>query len=158
LLAHLRVDRVASSPARRCLETLHLLPEAALPCVTDERLWEIDNGWFSGLTEDEARHRHPEHYQAWLDAPQDVRPGGGESLSEMQARVVEAVDDLRALKRPDETVLVVTHGGPIRVLLCRFNGVPLQAFHQLRCENLGLFRLNESPPQMSQIDARNPSP
>lgn len=45
----------------------------------------------------------------------NVAPPGGETFLQLQRRLVEAIDALR-LKHDGATVLVVAHGGPLRVL------------------------------------------
>jgi len=53
-------------------------------------------------------------------------PAGGGSLRGMVDRVIAGCDRLVEV-HPDETVLVVTHGGPLRVLLGDAKGMPLWA-------------------------------
>ncbi|SLN22705.1 histidine phosphatase family protein [Oceanibacterium hippocampi] len=128
--------RIAVSPARRCRETLEAAVAPPHPPTTfDERLWEIDNARFSGRLESAIMAEEPEHYRDWLERPHETRPGGGESLAEMQARVFAALDDIVAAAG-DETTLVVTHGGPIRLVRLALEGRPLSAFHDMRIENL----------------------
>ena len=57
-------------------------------------------------------------YRTWIDDPYGVTPPGGENLRETESRVLAAVTEL-----PDKemTHFVVTHGGPIRILLTRFS-------------------------------------
>ena len=38
----------------------------------------------------------------------------------------------------------MTHGGPIRTLLCRFEGRPLREFHDLTVSNLSTFVLQKT--------------
>ncbi|WP_438314908.1 histidine phosphatase family protein [Sporosarcina sp. FA9] len=54
-------------------------------------------------------------YRNWIDDPYGKAPRGGESLLEVEARIVPAL-----MKVPDQSV-VVTHGGPIRILLTLFS-------------------------------------
>ena len=56
-------------------------------------------------------------YRVWAHAhgPEDVCPGGGESRAETVARYVRGYRTI--LARPEETILVVAHGLPIRYVL-----------------------------------------
>lgn len=135
-----RPDRIVTSPARRCLETIAaMFGERAPGTRRDGRLWEIDLGSFTGLSEDEAASRHGEAWREWLATPGRVRPGGGESLSEMQFRVAAAVAALATAIDDRGLTLVVTHGGPIRVLACAFEGLSLDQFHAIAVDNLACF-------------------
>lgn len=56
-------------------------------------------------------------YRAWAHAhgPEDLCPGGGESRAQTVARYVRGYRTI--LARPEETILVVAHGLPIRYVL-----------------------------------------
>lgn len=124
---HLGLAAIARSDLPRVAETA--APTEELVPVTvqvDERLREIDVGSWSGLTRAQAAAADHERYAAWAGG-QDVAPGGGETFAELRARVVEALDDLVARVRSEErrTVVVFTHGGPIRVAVAAALGLPV---------------------------------
>jgi glucosyl-3-phosphoglycerate phosphatase len=77
----------------------------------DVRWREIDVGFWSGLTWAEVERRDPETLAAWQSGT-DVRRGGGETFAQLRARAWAAINDLRGV---GGTVVVFTHGGPIRV-------------------------------------------
>jgi len=56
-------------------------------------------------------------YRAWAHAhgPEDICPGGGESRAQTVARYVHGYRTL--LARPEETILLVAHGLPVRYVL-----------------------------------------
>ena len=112
-----RPDRIIRSPARRCRETVDALFGAAPPPVAeDARLWEISLGSFEGrLVEDIAREE-PEAWRAWKQQPSTARPGGGETLDEMAQRVFAALDETFDSMEPNEEILVVGHGVPLRLI------------------------------------------
>ena len=60
---------------------------------------------------------------AWTSAPLDFRAPGGESAREMSARVLAWLDDAVAA-RPAEPIVVVAHGGPLRVIAGHLLGLP----------------------------------
>lgn len=86
----------------------------------DERLREIDVGTWSGLTWPEVAERDPDTLTAWRSG-QDVARGGGETFAQLRRRVW---DCLTGLTDVDGTVLVFTHGGPIRVAVAAALGLP----------------------------------
>jgi alpha-ribazole phosphatase len=104
---------VISSPLSRC----RVLAEAAaardgLEVQYDLRLQELDFGTWEGRRWDEIARKD---IDAWALDPLEYRPGGGESLRVVWDRVVPAYEDCK--RAACERVLVVTHLGPLRVLL-----------------------------------------
>ena len=101
---------------------------AALAAVTglevthDAGLRETYAGVWQGLTNAEIQERYGEEYRLWrLGEP--VRRGGGELNTEVADRAVPVVlDAVKAL--PDNgTVVVVSHGGTIRMAIGRLLGL-----------------------------------
>ena len=79
----------------------------------DARLRECHFGDFEGKTYAELEMDND--YRNWLDDPQTHAPRGGESLADVEQRVMDALVSL-----PNGAV-VITHGGPIRIALTRFS-------------------------------------
>jgi 2,3-bisphosphoglycerate-dependent phosphoglycerate mutase len=121
-LAGEAIARVYTSPLRRAFETAGIVAERlGLAVEPLEPLREIDVGAWSGLTRDEVAASFPDEYARWLGrAPHGFE--NGETYKELAARVVPAIHEL-AERHPSETLLVVTHGGPSRVLQARAAGV-----------------------------------
>lgn len=111
-----RFDAIYSSDLARASETARAIGAAAKVDVQLlPSLREIDLGAWSGLTYEEIKAKFPEEI-ALLDQNIDMPRGGGESLSDLRNRVVEAVMAL-GNAHPGQTLAVVTHGGCIRMLL-----------------------------------------
>jgi probable phosphoglycerate mutase len=113
------IDRVVSSDLHRTEETVDVLLEHVDAPVTYDPGWrERDGGVFQGLEYGEVFERFPEHDvgEAGSKAAHR-RPESGESLVDARDRVLGAWESTLADSGPDETVLVVTHGGPIQVVL-----------------------------------------
>ena len=121
-LAGETIARVYTSPLRRASETAEIVARRlAVDVEPLEQLREIDVGAWSGLTRDEVAVRFPEQYARWLErSPHGFEDG--ETYAELAARVVPAVRRL-AERHRSETILVVTHGGPSRVLQARAAGI-----------------------------------
>ncbi len=77
---------------------------------------------------------------AW-EADASVTPPDGESLMQMRARVLAAADAL-AVRHPEATVALVSHVGPIKMLVCAALGLP----------PLGARRLWLDPASISVLD------
>jgi alpha-ribazole phosphatase len=64
-------------------------------------------------------------------------PPAGESLGQTHARVLRFLEGVAA-EHPRDTVLIVTHGGPLRMVVAGLLGMPLAAAFRLRMDNCGL--------------------
>jgi probable phosphoglycerate mutase len=127
LADELRGERLAAaytSPLRRAHETAAILAtELGLEPVADDALKEVDVGSWSGLTRDEVAARFPEGYARWLEYGHGWEDG--ETYEDLGARVVSGLVAIAA-RHPDEPVLAVTHGGPMRSALAVADGVPFE--------------------------------
>ena len=133
-------DRFLSSDLRRTRETTALVREqGSFPAPEFASGWrERSFGALQGLDYDRVFTEYPEFDAAANGVMAlEATPTRGESMVDAYERVVGAFDDLLAATGPDETVLVVTHGGPIYVLLAYVRGQTLpEAFgaeHQENC-------------------------
>ena len=86
-------------------------------------LRELDRGEWAGLTFAELDRRDPGAYQRWSAAPHEVRPPGGENLTDLTRRVVPALARIAAEHRGAE-IAIVTHSWVIRVAVCAALAVP----------------------------------
>lgn len=121
-LADAGVDRLVVSDLHRTQETARLLEAGGLDAETTyERAWRERNfGEYEGLDRDVVAERHPEFEpDASLTAVSDVP--GGESLDEFLQRVLAGWESLLA-GYEGESVAVVTHGGPVRVVVAEVTG------------------------------------
>jgi broad specificity phosphatase PhoE len=115
-LASAGLDVIVTSPLLRTVRTAQeVAAVTGAPVVTDEGFRETDFGDWEGLTFAEVRDRWPGEVTAWLADP-DVAPPGGESFTEVNARVTAALH--RVLDaRAGQTVLIVSHVTPIKTLV-----------------------------------------
>jgi len=111
------VTAVVTSPLSRCTRTARLIAAAAghVPVTVDEDLIECDFGAWEGLTFAEVGERWPDELDAWLGDP-TVAPPDGESFRQVARRVARVVERLRE-RRPGDTVVVVSHVSPIKLML-----------------------------------------
>jgi probable phosphoglycerate mutase len=110
------IAAVLCSPLRRTRETAEAVAAATgAPLLVRPGLIETDFGEWDGLTFTEARERDPELHGRWLGA-QDVAPPGGESFAQVRERVAAEQGEILAAY-PAQTVVVVSHVTPIKLLL-----------------------------------------
>ena len=126
-LARIPLAAIYASDLARARDTARAVAERrGMTVITRADLREVDVGSWSGLTRDDVEASDPEGIRRWLDGGRGWL--GGESYEEMAARVVAAVREIAAT-HPDETVLVVSHGGSVRAVHAQALGV---AFHAYR--------------------------
>jgi len=157
-LADLDLARAVASPLLRARQTAELaLGTRAARLSFDPDLREISHGHWEGRTLAEIRDRDPETLTAWRELPEQTRLPGGETLQEVQERAWAALARATEGLKGEDTLLLVTHDGINRVLLCRILGLPLArvwAFRQAPTtlnllegeglESLQLVRLNDA--------------
>ena len=85
---------------------------------------EFNFGKWEGLTLEEIKNSFDNGYGRWAADPGIVVPDEGESMSQLQARVVEALKEI-AKKEDGKTVLIGSHSSVIRALQCYIQGLPL---------------------------------
>jgi probable phosphoglycerate mutase len=117
------VCAIASSDLVRVTQTAAPAARAlSLEPYLDRRLREIDVGWWGGLTTAEIEARDPAMFAAFR-AGRDIPRGGAETEEQLRARVTAAVEDLRA-RCDGGTLLVFSHGGPVRSVVAAALGLP----------------------------------
>ncbi|MEX2475760.1 histidine phosphatase family protein [Marinobacter sp.] len=118
-------DRIITSPLLRCRKFAEqLATERGLPLEQDERLREISFGDWEGMTADAILAHDPEALTRFWNDPVANPPPGGESMSEFYARVRAAWHHW-CQEAAGQRLLVVCHGGVIRMILAEVMGIPL---------------------------------
>ena len=146
-----RVRAAYVSPFARARETAELaLREIGVAPTIIEELRELSLGEWEGCTVDEVRAREGDPYRAWLRAPHDCPPPGGEPLPVVSARVRAAVDRIAAAHPDGEDVLVVSHGGVISVYACALLGCSFNQLWKLRVDNASLTVVR--PPRLVSLN------
>jgi broad specificity phosphatase PhoE len=115
MLASAWIDLCVVSEFQRAQETADIalegrdVPRLVCPDFNDIRFGDFES---DALTE----------YRAWahMHGPEEPAPGGGDSRAQTVARYVAAYTTL--LERPEESILVVAHGLPVRYVLDAVEG------------------------------------
>jgi len=115
------VDRVVTSPLARCRHfAQHLAAGCGIALTVEPAFAEMDFGAWEGLTAAEILRADAARLEAFWRDPRAATPPGGESFAAFEARVVPALDALKA--GSPGRVLVVTHAGVIRVAAMHAQG------------------------------------
>ncbi len=146
------VRAVYSSPQSRARETASPIAsahdlEVEIEAGFDE-VW-LDVSW-QGKTVDELRDE-PE-LERFLSDP-TRRSSRIEPIEDVQSRAVAAVERLR-LEHPGETLVVVSHGDPLRTIVAHYAGLPLAELRRLLIDNgsVSVLRFRSRGPQLSALN------
>ena len=128
-LEDLRVEAVYSSPLERCRETAAPLAAAnGLRVRRRSKLAEVDYGDWTNRS-----LRQLSRTKLWATvqgSPSTVRFPSGESLLEVQRRMISESEDLAA-EHAGSTIALFSHGDPLRLLLAHYLGIHVDLFQRL---------------------------
>jgi len=144
-------QRIVTSPLTRCAGFAdELAARLGIPVTREERLRELGFGDWEGVDPARLYRDDPQAVADFWDDPTAHPPPGGEPFGQFQARVVDGLDSVRE-RYQGQHVLLVIHGGVIRMLLAHVLGmpaanlfrmeVPYAAASRIRVEN-GIPRLS----------------
>jgi probable phosphomutase (TIGR03848 family) len=142
-LACAPIVAVYSSPLERAFETAEFIaaPHGRVPAVLDG-LGETRCGEWTGQAIEELSKT-----DLWRQIqvyPSGTRFPGGETMTEVQVRMVTQLEALRAA-HPEEMILVVSHSDPIKVALAHYLGLHIDHFQRLVIEPASLSELAFTP-------------
>ena len=109
--------QVFSSPLSRCVETASVMAGGREPVREEPELTEISGGDWEGRSFEEIRTCYPALYEQRGRCLGAVAPPGGESFLQGGIRLRSAVE--RLLKQTEGDLVLVTHSGVIRGLICQ---------------------------------------
>ncbi len=123
---------IYSSDLQRARVTAEIIAaELGLPVQIDRHLREVNQGEWEGMLTADIQARYAETWSARQQDRLHAAPPGGESLAQVAARVLPAVDEITQ-RHPDAAILVVSHGLALGVVRCAAAGAPLiEAFQRI---------------------------
>lgn len=134
-------DRIVSSPLQRCAAFARELGDALKLSVQFEKgLQELHFGAWEGRSAAELMETDADALgQFWAD-PYGFTPPQGEPVAAFSERVLASVTRLQQA-HSGERVLVVCHGGVMKLLLAQARGLPREQLLQVTVANGALFSL-----------------
>jgi len=152
----LQLDAIHSSPLARAWQTAQeIAKHHTLQVQPLAGLIDMSFGSWEGRPLKEVRENDQERYRLWAEEPHRVEFPGGETLDQVRARAMAALESVIE-KHPEKTVVLVSHRVINKVLLCAVLGLDNSHFWQLaqdttainliRCKNKNyiLSLMNES--------------
>ncbi|MCS7296748.1 MAG: histidine phosphatase family protein [Bacteroidia bacterium] len=125
---------IITSPAQRALETAEIIAPSKDMIIQLPHFHEMDWGLWEGRLIAEVKPLLQEQRQRWIAGELEWHPPEGESLSALLRRVQEGMHLVASLYSTG-SVLIITHGQLLRVLLSSLMGYPIadqDRFHHRR--------------------------
>lgn len=147
-------DAIYSSDLLRARATAEPFAAGRLtPIQTEPRLRELHFGTWQGLTYSEIAQHDPQRLAAWQADPLQCAPPGGETLGQMLMRLQGLLSEIRGAY-PEGDVLLVSHGGPLRTLVCSLLGLPVEAYWRFKLDNgsLSILELFETGAILNRLN------
>lgn len=133
--------RLYTSTLRRARETARKVArELGLRPVTDARLNEINFGEWEGRYYQRLSQEAGAKFRQWREGKL-TRPPGGESVGSLRQRVDRFLKEVLR-NYPEETVAIVSHGGPIKMFL----------FKALKTKSSSIWSFRIDPASISLIE------
>lgn len=129
--------RVISSPLMRAVQTASAISNEF---EIDERFVELDYGDWDGVPMSEIDSSHWAH---WRDNP-TFQPPGGESLTELDARVRPALEELSE-QATTQDVVIVSHVSPIKSAITWALGVGPDVTWRCHLDRASITRIGIGP-------------
>ena len=148
------ISTIYASNLKRALQTAQVIASrhklSVIPCP---ELQEVDFGSLEGLTFGEISRKYPALVESWLNWNISLRFPDGESVTNLNNRVIRFLHRLEEYAR-EETVLVVAHSGVLRLLICNLLGIELRHWRQIRLD-LASISVVETYPEVAILNSLN---
>ncbi|OIN49015.1 histidine phosphatase family protein [Pseudomonas azotoformans] len=134
-------DRLISSPLQRCARFAEELgARLKLPVTLEKDLQELHFGAWEGQSAAALMETDAEGLGLFWADPYSFTPPEGEPVSDFSERVLGAVSRLYQAYA-GERVLLISHGGVMRLLLAHARGLPREQLLNVEVAHAGLFSL-----------------
>lgn len=148
--ANKQIDLVYSSDLKRALQTARIIIEECnkkesiskqLRIFKEKGLREMNFGNWEGLTYNDLKKKYPEIINKWYQDPTNIKPENGEKVKDFQQRIITSIDQI--IKKTNDNkdneecnnILLITHGGSIRMYLAYLLQMPLELYWRIGLKN-----------------------
>lgn len=133
---------IYASPLQRAFETARILSNGKGPgIIRVPGLMEFNFGKWEGRNFNDIIAEYPEEWHTWKESWKNAEIPGGETFAAFTGRVLASVNEI-IQTHEGETVLVATHGGPIRAILAHYIcGDCVEGYWKFHIDNSSLTEL-----------------
>lgn len=124
-------QHIITSPLKRCAEFTEELAQAhSLPLQNKYEFKEVSFGLWEGKTAEELLNTEPDNIKKYWNDPIKTTPPQGENLLDFEKRVLDGWKNVLT-DFQGKHILIVSHAGVMRMILCHILGMPLTALFKL---------------------------
>lgn len=106
------ISKIYSSEVLRCKQTAEIVADGKIPVIFDKRLLETHSAYQGFWAKDFGDFfAHTENL-------------GGETIMEIQARMVDFYQEIKPGLKSDENIIICSHGDPLQVLYAHLKKIP----------------------------------
>ncbi|MFC2051846.1 histidine phosphatase family protein [Chloroflexota bacterium] len=133
-----KIDVIYSSDLKRALVTAEIIASGRkIDIISCPELREVNYGEAEGLTFDEIKRLYPDVAELITNFSFQLKFPGGESFEGFVERTSKFLDRLNK-HTVEQAILIVSHSGALRVLVCRLLGIDPGHWRQIHLDNASL--------------------
>jgi len=149
-----KLDVTYCSDLKRAVTTAELISSRhQAEIIACPELREISYGEVEGMAFDDIRRLYPEVADCCVNWSTELEFPGGESFDQFAQRVSQLMERLKK-HTPEQTILIVAHGGTLRVILCHLLGLELKRWRQFQI-NVASLSIVETRPDIAILNLLN---
>lgn len=126
------INIVYSSDLRRSQDGAKIIAASlGLEVIPIKAFREINLGRWEGLTPDEIQSKYRDTWNRWVVDPVSTSPPAGETLLDIQKRVIKELEVIIVRHRREE-VAIFTHAGVNRVIICHALNLDIENWFRIQ--------------------------
>ncbi|MFL2685992.1 MAG: histidine phosphatase family protein [Thermodesulfobacteriota bacterium] len=130
------VDLIFSSDLKRTMQTaLEINKNLKSDIIQNEKLREMDQGDFEGLSFSYIRKNFASQLLEWRSNPKKFRIPNGETLGEVQERALAFMENLFIKYKSHKNIIIVSHNLVIASILCHYSNRDLKDFAEFTLDS-----------------------
>jgi broad specificity phosphatase PhoE len=142
ILQQYTITHIYCSGLVRARETAEIIDKSfKLPIVIDDRLNERDWGSWQNKTREALSAQAETLKNIWREENLDKNPHRGESTRDLMVRIEAFLSYLVTKHAASDVILLVTHGGPIRMMVGIIKGLQDEDYLEKDIENCQILRI-----------------
>ena len=154
-LSQSSIDAIYASPLRRAKETAAAIAAPHGLTVTEHSLLiERNFGIWEGEPFQSLLEKYPNQIKQWENDPLAYTPPEAEPLIDVLSRCMGFLTEIQNAYQEAQTVLVVGHSVPLRLMIAQLIGLAPQRIHSLRLDNAAYteLRLGKNNPILTVLN------
>lgn len=134
---NIKIDKIYASPLKRAMKTAEkIAAEKGIEIISEDDFREIHFGEWEGKTVPELTEKYGESYTNFIREPHKYGFPGEGSVENVINRIKPGIDRLIAEEKGN--VLIVSHGGIIRLMIMYIMGLDSSWFTKMWINNTGV--------------------